>query len=154
MKKKMKRTKKRRYKIISLQVIACSTGVTVWLFSARKCRLLRSAFIFYPIFVKLAGNQDRQNLGWVWILTLLDHCLWSYMPLSIKFFSYRLIRENGFSMLVHSILIGSLSNLLVTRIGIKSRTVNVWMDQTSLFGVMCPWWGMEKHFSLYFQWNF
>ena len=78
--------------------------------------------VFYQIFFKLAGNEDRHKISDKFefrpdqITPYRVRCPWAPEKFPID-----LWWENGVSKLARSFCIRSLSNLLVTRTGIKSR---------------------------------
>ena len=80
------------------------------------------SIIFYWIFTKLAGIQDRRKISdefkfqLNWIIHFSVTRPWALEKLLIDYW------EKDISMLAHSLLIRSLSNLQVTRTGIRSQT--------------------------------
>ena len=67
----------------------------------------------HSVFIKLTGNKDRHKISDEFEFSVIsDQSFWSYV---------HLIAEKMMSSFSQSSLIGSLSNLEVTRTGIKAR---------------------------------
>ena len=102
---------------------------------------------FWSDFVKVAGNEDRQNIS-----DEFEFRPDRTTPFGVRYpwastnFPYTCNGENGVSMLARSFFIGPSSNLLVIRTDIKSPSdeFDFRPDRISHFGVTCPWLEHQK----------